>query len=320
MIDPKVTVAAREAREALRRLRNAPMKEHPAMPADELQRWWQTRYTAFICDFMCDELADEELSDWEETFTALHEMMGHAFATWACSDAVTEQQAWDVFDPVAHLVTGRFLTLLRPETDLLSFTPLFARLVRYLQSQGTMSARTADALAAAYDDGARLVAEADAVAEADTTVVPSEPGPSGPARAHHCITPLPGASPQARRRTKKTTYLVERLLKSRQGRHLDPGLASFAIHMLVAEHAEAHGHREWDKLDVNAVVEHLQTHGSVPPVAVPMLTDAWHGFVEWLVAKNRLAAQQGARLHAEIEAAQSILESAEPHGASRRSA
>jgi hypothetical protein len=109
---------------------------------------------------------------------------------------------------------------------------------------------------------------------------------------------------------KKTSYLVSRFSKSRQAKGLEPGLVSFAIHVLVGEHVAEHGHREWAKLDVDRATRNLTTNGYVAPAMVDVLTAAWMGFVDWLAGRGRLARPDAERLNTAIETTSATLRDA----------
>lgn len=259
-------------------------------------RWWQERYTPFIEQFLAKELTDHERRQMPDAFTALHEQMGHVFATWMSTATVTDRSAWEQFDPLRHLLDGSHITLLPADVDVLTFVPLFVRFVEYLGRMGAVPETAAARIAAAYPEAAREVERIDAEMQDQISIVPG----NGNA---HTIIPLPCASAESRERVKKTSYLVERFLRSRHGKHLEPSFASMGVHLLVAEHAEEHGHRDWAKLDVPRMVATLTTNGFIAPSIVPMFVDAWHGFLDWLVDRGRLPASDAARLHEAVAAA-----------------
>jgi len=297
MADDRARRVADAAREELAHLRNESFEERFDAEVEDTHRWWYDRYTPLVCDFMREELPDGELQDWRETFTALHEMMANGYATWLDPGIVTEADAWEAFDPFEHLAVVTAYTLLRPETDVLSFVPLFVRFVGYLRRQGMMSAQAADRIA----DGYRRAVEA-VESLVDVEVYPPlepEPRSSG-----HAFAPRPEASSESRRRVKKTSYLVDRFVGSRFGRRVEPALASFAVHVLVGDHVTRHGHRDWAELDVAEAAANLKANGYVPPPMVAVLAEAWHGFVDWLAAKGRMSRADAERLHSSIVAEQ----------------
>ena len=265
---------------------------------DELEqmRWWQERYTPFIHEFLADELTDAERHDTPHAFTALHEQLGHVFATWMSTGAVTDRAAWDHFDPLRHLRDGSLITMLPLDVDILAFVPLFVRFVEYLARRGVIPEAAATRLAAAYPEAAREIERTDAEGLDDVSIVPGNENA-------HCIVPLPSASPECRARVKKTSYLVDRFLRSRHGRRLDPSFASMAVHVLVAEHVKEHGHRAWAKLDVARAVTSFTTSGYIAPPLVPMFLASFCGFLDWLVDRGRLPASDAARLHEAVAAA-----------------
>lgn len=315
MSEHDVKEAARAAREELSKVRREPMPTHPEFPPDDTHRWWYERYTPLLCDFMCEEMADEELGRWREPFTALHEMMAEAYATWTSTDAVSDRDAWERFDPNRHLLMGSLITLQPPHVDILDFVPLFQRFTRYLGRLGLIPGGAVERILRQYDEAEHAYRDADAQFqdewdEWDVHHV------GGDGSIGHLSLPLPGGSAATSRRDDKTDYLIDRLLKSRQGRELEPGIASFAVHVLVADHVDEHGHRDWAQLDVSAPVHSMCTSGGLAPGMESLLVDAWRAFVDWLEAKDRLAPGDAARIRRDIEAALVTLSGAGARAAS----
>lgn len=147
-----VRARAHRARARLRIIRGAPSPVDEA--SDGPRSWWYRRYTRLICDFMSD-LPDEELGRYEQTFTALHELVGHAFTIWTSrEDVVTERQAWARFDVGSHIAFARMFSLNPPDVDPALFCELFVRFVRFLAERQAMD----------ESDGRRLQAEYEALA------------------------------------------------------------------------------------------------------------------------------------------------------------
>lgn len=294
MSDTEAKARVRAAKEKLRQVRNGP-PPHDDGPS----RWWYERYTPFICDFMCDELGDHELLEMEVTFTALHELVAHGFATWLSKEGISDAAAWARFDVRQHLAFVGIFTLLPPQRDVIEFVPLFVRFLGYLQRRGAMSEADARRIASAYEEAAKELEAIDAQLEEEWIVTPlSAPGKA----TRHLIMPMPWASPESRRRVQKTSYLVDRFTRSREGKALDPGMASYAVHVLVGKHVEKHGHRAWGTLDVREAVEGLFT-GIGSPGAEEHVFAVWPCFLAWLARRGWLSQTERASLEAQIQAA-----------------
>lgn len=135
--------------------------------------------------------------------------------------------------------------------------------------------------------------------------------PDAPRKAtRHIVVPMPWASPESRRRVRKTSYLVDRFTRSREGKALDPGMASYAVHVLVGKHVEKHGHRAWGALDAREAVEGVLM-GIGAPGAEEHVFTVWPRFLAWLARRGWLSQTERASLEAQIQAARRELAGAE---------
>lgn len=122
----------------------------PQNPCTEAMRWWHLKYTALICDYMCEELADERLLEWVTVFTALHELVGMGYRHFEDADVVTEEQAWRRVDAGEHVAFCRQHSLNPPGTDPSDFLGEYRAFLAFLGDQAVISPAVVERLRDRY--------------------------------------------------------------------------------------------------------------------------------------------------------------------------
>ena len=115
---------AASARRELRKLWENPSPFHMPIP----MKRWHTKYTRLICEFMIEHVPDERVVAWREVFTALHELVAHAYSTfakteWTCS----EDEAWSAVSPDEHYAVAVRISLNPPGVEAEHFVDCIRR-------------------------------------------------------------------------------------------------------------------------------------------------------------------------------------------------
>lgn len=134
---------ARTARDAILEARALPPSD--ALRADGAR--WYRRYTPLICDYLLGHLFEDELPGWGLAFTALHELVGHAYGLAAGGP---DEDAWARFHPVEQLLVTTPFTLLPEDFDHLGFVPHYQGFLRFLGAVGFVHPGEAERIAAEY--------------------------------------------------------------------------------------------------------------------------------------------------------------------------
>jgi hypothetical protein len=135
------------ARASLRKLRRA----GPPRGVSDFHAAWYRRHTPLLCDFLLDQAHDRELREWTVTFTALHELLGHAYFTWVAAGPVPLEDAWRLYDPQQHIALAPVATLLPPSFVHADHADLYARFVRYLVVRGAVPPVAGRRIGSQYD-------------------------------------------------------------------------------------------------------------------------------------------------------------------------
>lgn len=139
---------ASEARRELERERERlPTPKNLEPPIDR----WLPLYHRRICDYLLDNLTEDSMPSWRTAYTALHEMVSHAWANRpGSSNQLEEKEAWDAVDALAHLAFTQVHTLLHHGFSHYLFWDHYDAFILYLRDQDAMSVATARRLRAEY--------------------------------------------------------------------------------------------------------------------------------------------------------------------------